>query len=73
MRPGTMSSVKATTTAETVDLEFWSVPKAIRALDLSKSTAYHLIRTGKLPAVRIGGIIRVDARRLKEMLGHGSG
>jgi excisionase family DNA binding protein len=45
-----------------------SVPEAARALGISKNTAYTLIRTGRLPHVRLGTRIRIPHQALVDWL-----
>lgn len=45
------------------------VPAAARLLDISRSRAYALARSGELPGVvRLGGSIRVSLRALEEWI-----
>lgn len=45
------------------------VPAAARRLDISRSYAYQLARTGELPGVvRLAGSIRVSVRGLEEWI-----
>ena len=37
-------------------------------IGVSRSTAYELINTGQIPSLRIGGMLRVPAAGLEEMI-----
>jgi excisionase family DNA binding protein len=45
------------------------VPEAADALGISRSKAYELIASGKIPTMEIGGIRRVPAEWLRERAG----
>ena len=45
-----------------------TVQQAVRALNISKNTAYALVRSGKLHSVRIGRQIRIPKDALIEFL-----
>jgi excisionase family DNA binding protein len=45
-----------------------SVQEAAAHLRISKATAYRLIAAGEVPAVRVGGQLRVDRDELREYL-----
>lgn len=46
-----------------------SVPEAARALGISRSSAWELVRSGGLPAVRLGGRVVVPVPALARLLG----
>ncbi len=48
--------------------EVLTVEAAGRVLGISRSSAYEAVRTGELPAIRIGRIIRIPRRALERML-----
>jgi len=56
------------TIAHDSDTELLSVRRAARRLGLHRGTTYNLIRRGVIPAVRIGGSIRLDPRELDAWL-----
>ena len=45
-----------------------TVAEVAQELRVTRGTAYRWIRTGRLPAVRIGGTVRVSARQLFRVL-----
>jgi len=45
-----------------------SVRRTATRLGVARGTCYRLIRDGVIPAVRVGGSIRVDPRELDEWL-----
>ncbi len=45
-----------------------SVQEAAAHLRISKATTYRLIAAGELPAVRVGGQLRVDPDELRDYL-----
>ncbi len=45
-----------------------TVAEAAAELRLSRATAYRLIAADKLPAIRVGGSIRIVARELHALL-----
>ena len=49
-------------------IELLSVRRTAARLSLNRQTTYRLIRNGVIPAVRVGGSIRVDPRELDEWL-----
>jgi excisionase family DNA binding protein len=49
-----------------------SVAETARILRISRATAYRLVSTGELPAVRVGGQYRVDQDALNAYLDAGS-
>jgi excisionase family DNA binding protein len=50
-----------------------SVPEAGRRLGIGRSSAYSAARTGQLPTIRIGGLVRVPVRALERLLDTGGG
>ena len=46
-----------------------SVEQAGNILDLSRNSAYRAVRSGELPSIKIGRIVRVPTAKLCEMLG----
>lgn len=50
------------------DTELLSVRRASRRLGLHRATTYNLIRRGVIPAMRVGGSIRLDPRELDAWL-----
>jgi excisionase family DNA binding protein len=54
------------TTVETPTL--LSVRDLAARLQVSRATAYRLIHTGEVPAVRVGGQLRVDPVELRDYL-----
>ncbi len=49
-----------------------SVKEAAAYLKLGRFTTYRLIKSGRLPAVRLGSRIRVDLGRVDELLDSGA-
>jgi excisionase family DNA binding protein len=45
-----------------------TVEQAARVASISRRHAYHLVNTGEIPSVRLGGAIRIPTRRLLAML-----
>lgn len=45
-----------------------TIPEVMGILRIDKSTAYEWIRTGKLPAVRLEGRVRVDPDELQRWI-----
>jgi excisionase family DNA binding protein len=45
------------------------VPTAARALGVSRTQAYELIRTGLWPTVRVGRLIKIPTEPILELLG----
>ena len=45
-----------------------SITEAARLLRVSKTTAYRLVSSGALPALRVGHAIRIDALELERYL-----
>lgn len=45
----------------------YKVSEAAEALSLSRSKTYELIREGRIPAIRIGGVIRVPVAALRAL------
>jgi len=39
-----------------------------KPLGICKSTVYRLVRDGKIPAIRLGGVLRFDVARVAEAL-----
>ena len=59
----------ATNPAETATIApLLTVREAAEALKISPSTAYRLVRAGELPAVRVGGSVRIDQTDLHRHL-----
>jgi excisionase family DNA binding protein len=50
-----------------------SVPEAGRRLGIGRSSAYSAARTGQLPTIRIGGLVRVPVGALERLLDTGGG
>lgn len=50
------------------DALVYTVPETARLLGLSKSSAYDAIDKGNIPAIRIGGRIRVPKDALAKLL-----
>lgn len=50
-----------------------TVPEAARLLRISRGLAYELIAEGKLPAVRLGRVIRVPRHSLEQWIGRQAG
>lgn len=48
--------------------EILDVAGAARYLKISTRSLRRLVATGKLPVVRIGGVIRIDSRDLRELV-----
>ena len=46
--------------------ELLRVADVSRRLGVHRSTAYRLIHSGEIPAVRVGGSIRIDPRELEQ-------
>ena len=46
-----------------------TVEEAARVLRISRGAAYEAVRTGELPAVRIGRTLRVPRHRIADLLG----
>jgi len=42
--------------------------EAARALRVSRSKLYELARTGQIPTIRIGSVLRVPRRRLEALI-----
>jgi excisionase family DNA binding protein len=55
-------------TSETPSLLLLSVAEVAARLRVSRVTAYRLIWRGALPALRVGGQIRIDVRELEDWL-----
>lgn len=49
------------------------VPEAARLLDVSRSKAYELIRTGEIPSIRVGKTVRVPLMELEMWVSRKSG
>ncbi|RMI28037.1 helix-turn-helix domain-containing protein [Nocardia stercoris] len=45
-----------------------SVPDAARLLGIGRSTAYAAVKTGELPAIRVGHLIRIPSRWMRKIL-----
>ncbi|HWI07312.1 MAG TPA: helix-turn-helix domain-containing protein [Solirubrobacteraceae bacterium] len=56
------------TVAIPAEAEFLTVSEAAALLRISRATAYRLVDAGELPAVRVGGQLRVDRVALLEQL-----
>ena len=59
-----------------IERRFLKISEAAEYLSIGRSTAYRLMYAGKLPAVRIGGAVRIDRKALdleleKAKAGHG--
>jgi excisionase family DNA binding protein len=51
-----------------VDKLLYRVDGAAHALGLSRARLYQLIAAGKVPAIRVGGAIRLPAEQLKQWI-----
>lgn len=45
-----------------------TVEQTAKLLGIGRSTAYHLVRTGEIPSLRLGRLIVVPMRRLADLL-----
>lgn len=45
-----------------------STADAARLVSLSRSNVYKLVKTGQIPSIRIGGLIRVPVAKLREYI-----
>lgn len=52
---------------------FLQISQVADLLEISDTTARRLVKTGVLPAVRVGRQIRIDQKRLQEWLNSGGG
>lgn len=46
-----------------------SIPDAARLLGIGRSTAYAAVKSGELPAIRVGRRVRIPSRWIREALG----
>ena len=51
--------------------EMYTVQQVMSILQVSNETVYRYIRSGKLQAIRVGGLWRVRKESLDEFLGEG--
>lgn len=47
---------------------YLTVPQVCKATNLSRTTVYRRIRDGSIPAVKIGGNVRIPAEDLERVL-----
>jgi len=47
---------------------FLTPAQAAAVLNVSRETVYRLVRTGKLPSIRVGGQLRIPKRTLAQRL-----
>lgn len=45
-----------------------SVTEVARILDVSETTAWTLARSGELPSLKVGRLVKIDGRRLEEWI-----
>ena len=58
------------TSTQTIDT-FYTIQQVMSLLQVSDETVYRYIRSGKLRAIRIGGLWRVSREALNEFLDNG--
>ncbi len=52
--------------------KLWTVVETAELLRVSKQTVYRLIYAGRLPAVRVGGSLRIDRAALERFVAEGA-
>ncbi len=51
-----------------VEQKLFNVVEVGRILGLKPSTVYHMVRSGRIPAVRIGECVRISERTLQAIV-----
>lgn len=64
-----MTRTNALTVAELRERATVTVPEAAALLGLTEQTTYRMTRDGRLPATRLGRMVRVQAAALLHLLG----
>ena len=54
-----------------IDNEFYTIQQVMEQLHISDETIYRYIRSGKIKAIRVGGLWRISSEALDEFMRKG--